>query len=96
MFYTNIDSIRRGNVTAIVHMAAISVFLVGVIVLMLLQLWPAFPNNQFTTNAYSFGLVAQALLLSLSLSFRYNQIKQEKEDAKGSFVEGFTHLALPA
>ncbi len=82
VFYTNIDSIRRGNITAVVHMAAIGVFLLGTIILMLLQLWPAFPNNQFTSNAYNIGLIAQALLLSLSLSFRYNQIKQEKEDAQ--------------
>jgi signal transduction histidine kinase len=27
-------------------------------------------------------LIAQALLLSLSLSYRYNRIKQEKEDAQ--------------
>ncbi len=82
VFYTNVDAIRRGNVTAVVHMAAIGVFLLGTIVLMLLQLWPAFPNNQFTISAYNIGLIAQALLLSLSLSFRYNQIKQEKEDAQ--------------
>ncbi|MCG8413237.1 MAG: sensor histidine kinase [Pseudomonadales bacterium] len=81
-FFTNVDAIRRGNVTAVVHMGAIGVFLIGTIVLMLLQLWPAFPNNQFTVNAYNVGLIAQALLLSLSLSFRYNQIKQEKEDAQ--------------
>lgn len=81
-FYTNVDAIRRGNVTAVVHMAAIGVFLIGTIILMLLQLWPAFPNNAFTTNAYNVGLIAQALLLSLSLSYRYNQIKQEKEDAQ--------------
>lgn len=82
VFYTNVDAIRRGNVTAVVHMAAISVFLLGTIILMLLQMWPAFPNNQLTTNAYDVGLIAQALLLSLSLSYRYNQIKQEKEDAQ--------------
>ncbi len=81
-FYTNIDAIRRGNVTAVVHMAAIGVFLSGVIILMLLQLWPGFPSNTFTENAYNMGLVAQALLLSISLSYRYNQIKQEKEDAQ--------------
>ena len=81
-FYTNIDAIRRGNVTAVVHMAAIGVFLSGVIILMLLQLWPGFPSNTFTENAYNVGLVAQALLLSISLSYRYNQIKQEKEDAQ--------------
>lgn len=81
-FYTNLDSIRRGNATAVIHMAAIGVFLSGVIVLMLLQLWPSFPNNALTNNAYNFGLIAQALLLSLSLSYRYNQIKQEKEDAQ--------------
>jgi signal transduction histidine kinase/DNA-binding response OmpR family regulator len=88
-FFTNIDAIRRGNVTAIVHMAAIGVFLAGVIILMLLQLWPAFPNNQFTTNAYNLGLITQALLLSLSLSFRYNQIKQEKEDAQRLAINNF-------
>lgn len=82
VFYTNVDAIRRGNVTAVVHMAAIAVFLLGTIILMMLQLWPAFPNNAVTTNAYDIGLIAQALLLSLSLSFRYNQIKQEKEDAQ--------------
>jgi signal transduction histidine kinase/DNA-binding response OmpR family regulator len=81
-FYTNMDAIRRGNATAVIHMAAICVFLTGVINLMLLQLVPSFPNNSFTTNAYNFGLIAQALLLSFSLSYRYNQIKQEKEDAQ--------------
>ncbi|MEQ8952844.1 MAG: sensor histidine kinase, partial [Gammaproteobacteria bacterium] len=81
-FYTNLDSIKRGNVTAVVHMAAMSVFLLGTVVLMLLQLLPGFPANAFTLNAYDVGLIAQALLLSLSLSFRYNQIKQEKEDAQ--------------
>ena len=81
-FYTNLDAIRRGNATAVIHMAAIGVFLTGVINLMFLQLIPSFPNNTLTTNAYSFGLIAQALLLSLSLSYRYNQIKQQKEDAQ--------------
>lgn len=81
-FYTNLDAIRRGNATAVVHMAAISVFLAGTVTLMMLQLWPDFPNNSLTTNAYNFGLIGQALLLSLSLSYRYNQIKQEKEDAQ--------------
>lgn len=81
-FYNNLDAIRRGNVTALVHMAAIGVFLLGTVILMLLQLWPAFPNNSFTLNAYNASLILQALLLSISLSFRYNQIKQEKEDAQ--------------
>ena len=81
-FYNNLDAIRRGNVTAVVHMAAIGVFLAGVITLMFLQLWPGFPSNVVTVNAYNVGLIAQALLLSLSLSYRYNQIKQEKEDAQ--------------
>ncbi len=89
VFYTNIDAIRRGDATAIVHMAAIGVFLAGVVVTMLLQLWPAFPTNQFTTNAYNIGLIAQALLLSLSLSYRYNQIKQEKEDAQRLAINNF-------
>ena len=82
VFYTNVDSIRRGNITAVVHMGAIGVFLIGTITLMMLQLIPGFPNNAVTINAYNVGLIAQALLLSLSLSFRYNQIKQEKEDAQ--------------
>ena len=81
-FYNNLDAIRRGNVTATVHMAAMGVFLAGTIILMLLQIFPGFPNNAFTTNAYNFGLIAQALLLSLSLATQYNQIKQEKEDAQ--------------
>lgn len=89
VFYTNIDAIRRGNVTAIVHLAAVGVFLTGVIITMLLQLWPAFPNNQFTNGAYNLGIIAQALLLSLSLSFRYNQIKQEKEDAQRLAINNF-------
>ena len=63
-FYTNLNAIRRGNATAVIHMAAIGVFLTGVINLMFLQLIPSFPNNTLTTNAYSFGLIAQALLLS--------------------------------
>lgn len=85
-FYNNLDSIRRGNVTAVVHMAAMSVFLLGTIILLFQQLWPAFPNNAFSNNAYNIGLIAQALLLSLSLSYRYNQIKQEKEDAQLSAI----------
>lgn len=80
-FYNNLDAIRRGNATAVVHMAAMGVFLVGTIIMMLQQLWPAFPNNAFTASAYNVSLIVQALLLSVSLSFRYNQIKQEKEDA---------------
>ena len=35
-FYTNLDAIRRGNATAVIHMAAIGVFLTGVINLMFL------------------------------------------------------------
>jgi signal transduction histidine kinase/CheY-like chemotaxis protein len=81
-FYNNFDAIRRGNATAVVHMGAIGVFLAGTIVLMLLQLLPGFPSNALTVNAYNVGLIAQALLLSLSLSYRYNQVKQEKEDAQ--------------
>lgn len=81
-FYNNVDAIKRGNVTALVHMAAMATFLLGVTTLLFLQLWPAFPNNVITNNAYDVGLIAQALLLSLSLSYRYNQIKQEKEDAQ--------------
>lgn len=81
-FYSNFDAIRRGDATAIVHMVGIGVFLSGTIILMLLQLVPSFPNNAFTVNAYNIGLVAQALLMSLSLAYRYNQIKQEKEDAQ--------------
>jgi signal transduction histidine kinase/DNA-binding NarL/FixJ family response regulator len=88
-FYTNLDTIRRGNATAVMHMGAIGVFLVGVIILMLLQLVSGFPNNTLTTNAYNVGLIAQALLLSLSLSYRYNQIKQEKEDAQRQAIINF-------
>jgi signal transduction histidine kinase/DNA-binding response OmpR family regulator len=73
-------------------MAAISVFLAGTITLMLLQLWPAFPNNIFTINAYNIGLIAQALLLSLSLSYRYNQLKQEKEDAQLLAINNLARL----
>ena len=86
-FYNNIDAIRRGNLTAAVHMAAIGVFLSGTIVLMLLQLWPGFPSNAFTNNAYNAGLIIQSLLLSLSLTTQYNQIKQEKEDAQRQAID---------
>jgi signal transduction histidine kinase/CheY-like chemotaxis protein len=91
-FYTNLDAIRRGIATAVVHMAAISVFLAGTITLMLLQLWPAFPNNVFTINAYNIGLITQALLLSLSLSYRYNQLKQEKQDAQLLAINNLVRL----
>jgi len=73
--YNNIDAIRRGDVTALVHMAAMGVFLLGTVVLMLLQLVPFFPANIITTSAYRIGLIAQPMLLSISLAFRYNQIK---------------------
>lgn len=80
--YSNYDAIRRGDITAMVNMVAIGLFLVGTCTLWLLQLLPGFPDNNFTVNAYNIGLVAQALLMSLSLAFRYNQIKREKEDAQ--------------
>ena len=86
-FYNNIDAIRRGNLTAAVHMAAIDVFLAETIVLMLLQLWPGFPSNAFTNNAYNAGLIIQSLLLSLSLTTQHNQIKQEKEDAQRQAID---------
>jgi signal transduction histidine kinase len=86
-FYSNIDAIRRGNLTAAVHMAAMGVFLAGTIILMMLQLWPGFPNNAFTNNAYNAGLIIQSLLLSLSLTTQYNQIKQEKEDAQRQAID---------
>lgn len=86
-FYNNIDAIRRGNVTAAVHMAAMGVFLAGTIVLMMLQLWPGFPSNAFTNNAYNVGLIIQSLLLSLSLATQYNQIKLEKEDAQRQAID---------
>ena len=85
-FYANLDAIRRGNVTAVIHMAAMGVFLLGTTILLLQQLWPAFPNNVLIDSAYKIGLIGQALLMSLSLSYRYNQIKREKEDAQ--------HLAI--
>jgi len=56
-------------------MAAMGVFLLGTVVLMLLQLVPFFPANIITTSAYQIGLIAQPMLLSISLAFRYNQIK---------------------
>ena len=85
-FYNNLDAIRRGNVTAVIHMSAMAVFLIGATILLLRELWPSFPNNAFTGSAYKIGLIGQALLMSLSLSHRYNQIKMEKEDAQ--------HLAI--
>lgn len=86
-FYNNIDAIRRGNLTAAVHMAAMGVFLAGTVILMMLQLWPGFPSNAFTNNAYNAGLIIQSLLLSLSLTTQYNQIKQEKEDAQRQAID---------
>ncbi len=86
-FYNNIDAIRRGNLTAAVHMAAMGVFLAGTIILMMLQLWPGFPNNAFTNNAYNVSLIIQSLLLSLSLATQYNQIKQQKEDAQRQAID---------
>lgn len=81
-FYSNYDAIRRGDSTAVMHMIAMGVFLTGTVVLMMLQLLPGFPDNSFTRNAYEIGLVSQAILMSLSLALRYNQIKREKEDAQ--------------
>lgn len=86
-FYNNIDAIRRGNLTAAVHMAAMGVFLSGSIILLLLQLWPGFPSNAFTNNAYNVSLIIQSLLLSLSLATQYNQIKLEKEDAQRQAID---------
>ena len=90
-FYSNIDAIRRGNLTAAVHMAAMGVFLAGTIILMMLQLWPAFPNNAFTNNAYNAGLIIESLLFSLSLTTQYNQIKQEKEDAQRQAIDNLVN-----
>ena len=81
-FFTNINAIKNGVTTATVHLAATSVFLLGACILILRQLWGEFPNNIFTANAFIMGLIAQALFLSFGLAYRYNQIKQEKEDAQ--------------
>jgi signal transduction histidine kinase/DNA-binding response OmpR family regulator len=81
-FYINVDAIRNGVLAAVVHLTATSVFLAGATLLLLRQLWGDFPDNTFTANAYSYGIITQALLLSFGLAFRYNQIKQEKEDAQ--------------
>ncbi|MEX2131773.1 MAG: 7TM diverse intracellular signaling domain-containing protein [Pseudohongiellaceae bacterium] len=81
-FITNVDAIRRGITTATVHLAATSVFLLAACIMILRQLWSQFPDNAFTANAFVIGLITQALLLSFGLAYRYNQIKQEKEDAQ--------------
>lgn len=80
--YSNLDAIRRGNTSAVVHMAAMGTFLIGAFILMLVQTVPGFPANALTTNAYNIGQVAQALLLSLSLATHYNLVKNEKEEAQ--------------
>jgi len=81
-FITNVDAIRRSIATAAVHLAATSVFLLAACIMILRQLWSQFPDNAFTANAFVVGLIAQALLLSFGLAYRYNRIKQEKEDAQ--------------
>lgn len=85
--YVNVDAIRHGVLAGIVHLAASAIFLLGATILILHQLWPAFPDNYLTTHAYSVGLVAQAMLLSFGLAFRYNQIKREKEDAQQMAIQ---------
>lgn len=81
-FYSNLDAIRCGDYSAMVHMVAMSTYLAGAAVLLLVQTVPNFPVNTLTANAYNIGQIAQALLLSLSLSTRYNLLKKEKEDAQ--------------
>jgi signal transduction histidine kinase/CheY-like chemotaxis protein len=81
-FYSNLDAIRRGDYSAMVHMVAMSTYLAGAAVLLLVQTVPNFPVNTLTANAYNIGQIAQALLLSFSLSTRYNLLKKEKEDAQ--------------
>lgn len=86
-FYSNLDAIRRGDYSAMIHMAAMGTYLLGASVLLLLELAPAFPSNAFTNSAYHIGQIAQALLLSLSLSTRYSLIKKEKEEAQRAAIE---------
>lgn len=81
-FYPNLEAMRRGDYSAAVHMAAMSTYLAGAAVLLLVQTVPGFPVNGLTANAYNIGQIAQALLLSFSLSTRYILVKQEKEDAQ--------------
>ena len=81
-FYSNLDAIRRGDYSAMVHMAAMSTYLAGAAVLLLVQTVPNFPVNTLTANAYNIGQIAQALLLSFSLSTRYNLLRKEKENAQ--------------
>lgn len=80
--YTNIDAIRRGNSAAVMHMVALGFFLFCTVIHIAMQLLPIVPSNSITTNIFPFGLVAQAVLMSFGLAFRYNQVKQEKEDAQ--------------
>ncbi|MEX0617605.1 MAG: ATP-binding protein [Pseudohongiellaceae bacterium] len=80
--YTNIDAIRRGKFTGLVHMSATTLFLFGAVNLALLTIWPQFPVNVVTSNAFNAGLLSQVLLLSFGLAFRYNEIKEERESAQ--------------
>lgn len=85
--YSNFYAIRRGDYSAMVHMAAMGTYLLGASVLLLVEIAPGFPSNAFTNNAYNIGQIAQALLLSLSLSTRYSLIKKEKEEAQRAAIE---------
>ena len=85
--YSNFDAIRRGDYSAAVHMAAMGAYLLGATVLLLVEIAPGFPANDFTNNAYNIGQIAQALLLSLSLSTRYSLIREEKERAQRTAIE---------
>lgn len=86
-FYSNIDAIRRGDRSAKIHMAAMGAYMLGGTLLMLSETVPGFPHNSVTANAYNVGQIAQALLLSLSLSARYILVKREKEEAQKLAIE---------
>ncbi len=89
--YTNIDAIKRGIDTAIVHLLAVSVLIAGAAVQLLHQVFNVLPANSFVDQAFEIGMVVQAMLLSFSLAFRYNQMKKSKEEAQQLAIAHLQH-----
>lgn len=87
VFYTNFDALQRGIRIAGIHLAASTLLLFGACIQLSYQIWHLLPANWFTTQAYNLALLAQVILLSFGLAFRYNALRKEKEEAQQLAIE---------
>lgn len=78
--------LAKGNRQALFYLVAWSVFLVGLIILVLRNVG-VLPYNHFTTYGSYVGSALETILLSFALADRINLLKKEKEESQALALE---------